>query len=463
MRTEVHAALTGRVLNFLLTGSTLMASLAVMVGHARGDWNADTAALRRMARETVASAAVRPGTKVGTKINTTGCVLHLPGGSGSYPAFWIRDAAMMLGGDLIPVSEIEGWIRLIAATQAGRQGISLQHGLFVPAFSIPDHINVNGKAVWFPGTYADGDDQGDGQYGHLPPADDAFFFVQMVREHFNLTGKPALLGMRVPTGDGIHSVMEICDRAFESVAVDPTTGIVVCDETPGRTRVDWGFCDSVHKSGLALVPTILRFRAAGDLAILHDAVGEHAVAAAYRQTAARLREAVTKTFLHKIPGDEAMLLSATGLGRKFDVWGSALAVTEGMLAGEEETAVCRGLLSLYQTGGIVAEGQVRAMPLSGPLGGYWEKSASPPGQYQNGAYWGTMSGWLIVALHKVDPPAARAILHELVASVARDRQGGAPWEWINPGLGLYRNPRYCATVALPYVTLRRCGLVEAEP
>jgi len=434
-----------------------------MGDNARGDWAADAAALRQLAQETVASAEVKPGDKISRGINTTGRVLHLPGGSGSYPAFWIRDAAMMLGGDLIPADEIEGWIRVIAATQPGAPGIRLQHGLFVPAYSVPDHVNVNGKAVWYPGTYADGDDQGDGQYGHLPPADDAFYFVQMTREHLRLTGKPELLKTRVPTADGTHSVMEICDRAFESVAVDPATGIVVCEETPGHTRVDWGFCDSVHKTGLALMPTILRFRAAGDLAVLHEALGETAVAAVYRRTATRLREAVAKTFLQKIAGDEALLLSATGLGRKYDVWGSAFAVADGILPGEEETAVCRGLLSLYKTGGIVTEGQVRAMPLSGPFGGFWEQSSSPPGQYQNGAYWGTMSGWLIVALHKVDPPAARAILHDLVVSVTRDRQDGAPWEWVNPDLGFHRNPRYCATVALPYTTLRRCGLVDKEP
>jgi hypothetical protein len=460
MRTEMHSAPRGRVRPFLLTAATLVASLAVMVGHTRGDWTADATALRQLAQATVASAEVKPGAKISRGSNTTGRVLHLPGGSGSYPAFWIRDAAMMLGGDLIPADEIEGWIRVIAATQPGPQGLSLQHGLFVPAYSIPDHVNVNGKAVWFPGTYADGDDQGDGQYGHLPPADDAFYFVQMVREHLRLTSKPDLLATRVPTAGGAHSVMEICDRAFESVAVDPATGIVICDATPGRTRVDWGFCDSVRKTGLALVPTILRFRAAGELADMHEALGEPTMAAAYQRTAAQLREAVAKTFLRKIAGDEALLISATGLGCKYDVWGSALAVAEGILPAKEETAVCRGLLSLYKTGGIVAEGQVRAMPPSGPLGGFWEQAATPPGHYQNGAYWGTMSGWLIVALHQVEPTAAQAVLHELVASVTRDRPAGAPWEWVNPALGLQRNPLYCATVALPYTTLRRCGLVK---
>jgi hypothetical protein len=421
-------------------------------------WDRQVAALEQLARATVATAEVTPGGTIATGVNTTGHVLRLPGGGGAYPAFWVRDAAMMLGGGLISAAEVEGWIRVVAAVQPGPEGIKLRHGLSVPGYSIPDHINVNGKAVWYPGTYADGDDQGDGLYGFLPPADDAFYFVQMVREHLNLTGTPDFLGTRVKTGWGTHSVMEICAKAFESVAVDPATGIVVCEEAQERTRVDWGFCDSVRKTGLALFPTVLRYRAAGDLAAMHDALGEPEPAEDYRRLAARLRESVAGTFLRRISDSEAMLISATGLGRKDDVWGSAFAVAEGILPKEAELAVCRGLLSLYRGGGIVAEGQVRGLPPAGEFGGHWEQSASPPGHYQNGGYWGTMSGWLAVALHRVDPSAAQEVLHGLVSSIEAHRGEGAPWEWINPALGLRRNPLYCATVALPHVTLRRSNL-----
>jgi hypothetical protein len=430
--------------------------------HWKSSLQTEVSALQQLARETVATAEVKPGMKTANGINTTGHGLHLPGGSGGYPAFWIRDAAMMLGGGLISAAEIEGWIRVVAAVQPGPQGISLQRGLFVPGYSIPDHINVNGKAVWYPGTYADGDDQGSGHFGFLPPADDAFYFIQMVREHLNLTGKPDILRTHAATGWGTPPVMEICDKAFESVAVDPATGIVICDQAEERTRVDWGFCDSVRKTGLALFPTILRYRAASDLACLHDALGEPEPAEAYRRIATQLRDSVTRTFLREISDDKAMLISATGLGRKYDVWGSAFAVVEGILPKEAEGAVGKGLLSLYQAGGIVADGQVRALPPGGPFGGYWEKSGSPQGHYQNGGYWGAMSGWLVVALHKVDPPAAGEVLHGLVASIAAQRKDGAPWEWVNPALNLYRNPLYCATVALPYTTLRQSGFKDKE-
>ncbi len=420
----------------------------------------DVATLHRLAREVVATAAVPPNAEIARGVNMTGHTLHQPGGSASYPAFWVRDAAMMLGADLISADEIEGWIRVIAATQPGPDGLKLQHGLQVPGYSIPDHVNGNGKPVWFPGTYADGDDQGTGLYGSLPPADDAFYFIQMVREHWRLAGRPGILTTRVATGWGTHAVIEVCDRAFAAVAVDPASGIVVCEAAPDRTRVDWGFCDSVRKTGLVLFPTLLRQRAARELAEMHEALGEAGPAESYRRIADQLRESVARVFLQATSDGEALLLSATGLGRKYDIWGSSFALAEHLLPDAAQASVGRGLRALYQKGGVVVDGQVRAMPPDGPFGGFWEQAASRPGEYQNGGYWGTMSGWLIVALRQVDPPAADHVLHELVASVVRESREGAPWEWINPALKASVNPRYCATVALPYTTLRRAGLAE---
>ena len=416
-------------------------------------------ALRELAQATIATAAVKPGETISHGVNVTGHLLHLPGGSGFYPAFWVRDAAMMLGDGFIPADEIEGWIRLIASTQPGPQGLALEHGPSVPGYSIPDHINVNGKPVWFPGTYSDTTDQGDGRYGFLPPADDAFYFIQMAREHFELTRSPQLLRTSVATGWGTHPVLEVCDRAFDSVAVDATTGLVLGGEGHGRTRVDWGFCDSVLKTGQLLFPSILRHRAAQDLAVLHDAVGSTAAATRYRQIAAQLRQSVPHIFLRATGENSALLLSATGLGHKDDVWGSAFAVAEGLLEPAVEQAVCRGLDALHRAGRIVVEGQVRGLPPDGPFGGHWEKCAAPPGEYQNGAFWGTMTGWLAVALHRVNPAAAAKLLHDLVTSIHADRAQGGPWEWINPALNIRRNALYCSTVGLPCITLRRAGLV----
>jgi hypothetical protein len=208
------------------------------------------AELHQRAAEVLESAKVRPGDRIPRWTNTTGHTLCLPGGNRGYPAFWVRDAAMMVGADLVPAEEVEGWVRLIASVQPGPEGIHLKHGLFVPPYSIPDHVTLNGAACWYPGAY-DGEDQGNGTFGFLLPADDAFYFIQMVREHFWLTNRPTLFQSEVKTPWGAAPLSEVCVRAFESVVVNQE-GLVVGDGAEGKTRVDWGFCDTVRKTGQCL-------------------------------------------------------------------------------------------------------------------------------------------------------------------------------------------------------------------
>jgi hypothetical protein len=92
----------------------------------------------------------------------------------------------------------------------------------------------------------------------------------------------------------------------------------------------------------------------------------------------------------------------------------------------------------------------------------WQHSAVPFGVYQNGGYWGTGTGWYLVALDKFDPWAARAMGAEYVnflrANVLTNRTTTA-WEWFDPNTNTYQHSSYVATVALAYGTLARAGLL----
>jgi hypothetical protein len=413
------------------------------------------AELHHRAFEVLESATVRPGESIPNWTNTTGHTLRLPGGNRGYPAFWVRDAAMMLGADFIPAKEVEGWVRLIASVQPGPNGLHLKHGLFVPPYSIPDHLTLNGAACWYPGAY-DGEDQGNGTFGFLPPADDAFYFIQMLREHFRLTSRPTLFQSDVKTPWGVAPLSRVCGRAFESVAVDKD-GLVVCDAAEGKTRVDWGFCDTVRKTGRCLMPSLLRWHAARDLEALFRAAGDTLQAKRFAHEAARLQAAIPHVFYRALPQadgyEKGLLLSATGLSMKEDVWAAAYAVWLGLLPRRSELAVARRLLSLYRQGGTVLDGQVRHLPPDGAWGGFWEQCVATPGTYQNGAFWGTPSGWYIAALWKVDRAAAQEMLSQFLAHLSANRAKGAPWECFNPAKRHYQNPLYCATVGLPYIAL----------
>src|SRR6266404_870469 len=65
---------------------------------------ADLSFLRAVAGKVLESARVPTGASIpGGTTNTSGISLRVPGGTQNYyPAFWVRDAAMMLGGDFVP-------------------------------------------------------------------------------------------------------------------------------------------------------------------------------------------------------------------------------------------------------------------------------------------------------------------------------------------------------------------------
>jgi hypothetical protein len=416
---------------------------------------ADLSYLRGLAQRVLESATVAPSGRIPDgKVNTTGRQLRLPGGTlNYYPAFWIRDAAMMLGGDFISADEIAGWVQVVAAFQPGAEGLTYGR-LWIPPFSIPDHISLRGVAYWFPGSEADREK---GVYGFLPPADNAFFFVQMVHEHWRLSGSLSFFNAKVQTAWGGQRLSEVCLGAFDSVAVDKGTGLVVCEATAGRSRADWGFCDAIRKSGLCLMPSLLRWRAAQQLIALFKANGQTAEVKRLRAEAKHIQASLVPTFFQALPEaggrKTGCLLSATGLGRKEDVWSAAFAVWLGVLPRDAERPVARHLLALYEGEGTVFEGQVRHLPPAGEWGGYWEQALCAAEEYQNGGFWGTPTGWFITALRRVDAEAADRMLAEYVAHLRANEAQGAPWEWLNPKIQRRVNPRYASSAGLVYLAL----------
>ncbi len=92
-----------RTLIPVLLGSTLAAFAAEPVLSRE-----DTEFLREQARRMVEAARLGPGQASGKWRNETPYTVRVPGGNMGYPAFWVRDAVMMLGADLVPAEEVEG-------------------------------------------------------------------------------------------------------------------------------------------------------------------------------------------------------------------------------------------------------------------------------------------------------------------------------------------------------------------
>ncbi|MBK7406299.1 MAG: hypothetical protein IPJ41_17250 [Phycisphaerales bacterium] len=416
--------------------------------------------LRDQARRVIESARL----SADAPNNRTGHDLHVPGGNMGYPAFWIRDAAMMLGADFIGAAELSGWIRLICSTIPEPVDYNVREGVVVPAWSVPDHITFEGKACFYPGSYETGDRQGGAPWGKYPPLDDAFYFLQMIVRHWRLTGSTTPAGPTLTTSARERPLAEICDHVYDAVPCDAETKLVVAGDVDTENAKDWGFCDSILKSGKLLFPSLLKLDAARGLSELFGAAGDPDRAARYRQDAETLAAAIKPAFLTSAAeADEGWLHSATGVGNQPDVWGSAFAVHSGAISGDDAARISHALGRAYRERTAVRGGFVRHLLTTDPTNaGGWERSVSPLGEYQNGGYWGTPVGWYISALHKTDEDLARALARDYLTTLRghlRPDGTAEAWEWVNEERARTANSLYVATVALPYLALQDAGLL----
>lgn len=408
----------------------------------------DAAFLLDQARRIVASARLAPGQVNGKWKNNTPYAVHVPGGNMGYPAYWIRDSVMMLGSDLVSARDVEDWIRLISST-IRHQDWNVRPGVVVPAWAIPDHINFDGKPTYYPGNYETGEAQGGGNWGKYPPLDDHFYFIKAVYEHWRMTGSTALLQSQVKTASGEARLADLCLRAYHVAPVDPATGLCIAGDIHTENAKDFGFCDAESKSGKLLFTSVLKLVVARELAAMFQAIGDTGRAAAFHKDSERIKSAIPNVFFHPSQPDEGWLHSATDVGNQPDVWGSAFALQSNAVDEATALKVGRALVRAYREKTAVREGCVRHI-LSN-----WQVSLSPPGEYQNGGYWGTPVGWYIAAIAPVDRTAAEDLARDYIAFL-RSHQA---WEWFNPETGKTANPLYAATVALPYVVLRQSGLL----
>jgi hypothetical protein len=422
----------------------------------------DVAFLRRATEELIDASTVQPTQRISTGLNTTGRALLTPGnnraGATTYPAYWVRDPAWVTESGLIPAADVWGWLTLMTQTMQGHTARSLASGGLIPPYSVADHINMNGSPVFYPGTYASDDTQGP-PFGKYPPHDDQYWVSFTAFAYAKLTGRWESFLEHTPTPMGEMPLWQVCHLTHNAFPVDSKTQLCVAPDSLSEHIVDWGYNDTINKTGKLLFPSLLRYESALKLAHLCEHNEMHDEALSYQHQVGVLRRALIETFYQEDARHEGWFVSATGIGNQPDVWGSAYAVYLGLLPPELEQAVARWLLRGYTERTMVLEGQVRHLPTTD---GYWEAAQCAAGTYQNGGYWGYPAGWYLYALSRVDASAAAAMLTEFVR-YQREHWGAGlqscAWECINPELDHYQNPGYLTTIALPYVCLMSKGLI----
>lgn len=407
--------------------------------------------LHELTRDVLQASRIYPGKmalpEFGT--NNTGGTLIRPGGRNSYPSFWIRDYAMSLESGMISSAEQHHMLMLTASTQCEQTWFTRAGGM-VPLGAIADHIRIDDSLpIYYPGTYSY-EDQGAPEWGRVPPYDDQFFFIHMVWYYVAHHSEPEILRSMVHG----RSLLERLERAFQMVPADQHQLVCTTQDFRG---VDFGFRDTVTITGQLCFASILKYRAAREMAALMRLAGSEHKAMLYLESASRISDVLAEVFIT----DDGWLLASTGTSAQPDVWATALAVYYGVLTGTQADMACRALAEAYHGGAIAFKGAVRHVPVWADVSSQtaWELSLAAKNTYQNGAYWGTPTGWVCAAINRVDSVAAKELAQAYIDDLrATDfRKGdafGGPFECFHPETGNLQNPVYLTSVSCPYAVFK---------
>ncbi|MEO6962146.1 MAG: hypothetical protein ABIY90_09270 [Puia sp.] len=404
----------------------------------------DYAFLEGMTKAVLENARLYPGDKGN---NHTGGVLIRPGGA--YPSFWIRDYAMSLESGLIVRKEQEHMLLLTASTQCDQTWIT-HGGSLVPYGAIADHIRTDdGLPIFFPGTY-NYQEQGTPAYGKAPPYDDQFYFIHMGYYFVKNYAATPLLFRKIK-GRKLIDRMEIAFQVPPSHEINDI--VYTTDDFRG---VDFGFRDVEVITGDLCFTSILKYRASQEMADLFELLGDKKKSVKYRSISEHIKKAIPGLFAD----EHGLLRASTGKSHQPDVWGTALAVYFSILNGKTEQEACLALTRAYENKTLSWKGNIRHVLTSDDFNDStaWAYSLASKNTYQNGAYWGTPTGWVCYAMAKVNRSAA----HQLASEYIRDlmetdfRKGGdfrGPYECVH--LPDYKqNPVYLTTVSCPYAVFR---------
>ncbi|MFN5422208.1 MAG: hypothetical protein ACK5AO_02980 [bacterium] len=412
--------------------------------------SADFKFLEQLTKDVLDSARIHPGQVISTDFgpNNTGGVLVRPGGRSSYPSYWIRDYAMSLETGFVSAAEQKHMLLLTASTQCDQTWIT-SHGSMVPMGAIADHIRIDdGMPIYFPGTYSY-HEQGDKIFGVFPPYCDQFYFVRMAHEYVHSTGDLSIL-------DSAINGFKLVDRLEMAFKMPPTRNgkhlVYTTDELRG---VDYGFRDVIMFTGDLLMPSLLKYKAALELAVIFEKKGAQEKVLLYKRIADQIKKEIPSAFAD----GRGMLLASTGKSKQADVWSTLLAVYYEILEGDEMIKTCTILKEAYLKGDLAKNGNIRHVLIADDYNETtsWEKSLARKNTYQNGAYWGTPLGWACDAIARVDLKAAKQLAKEYIDDLRKEdfRKGngfGAPWECYNDDKP--QNSVYLTTVASPYIVFK---------
>lgn len=326
-----------------------------------------------------------------------------------YEAFWLRDYAYMLEGNIEAFTddELKDACRLfVSKLDPNGAGV--------------DCIKFNGEPIYKPGF---------GSMGENPVADGSQFTVIVA---WNTLQQTRDLELAAEIADALIHTMNACPRKADS-------GLVFIDPEREYDRCPYGFTDTVRKQGEVLFSSLLYVQASRQLSGILRSIEREQEADEWLAESKSVTESIRATFWDDETG---LFRAATVRCREHDIWGSAFAVWLGVADESQAAKIAQYLAAHYDE--LTQHGQVRHTP----GGVYWE-DARAQDEYQNGAFWATPSGWFAYALDQADSQLADRMIVEL----ARDLHRRNAPEWVFNDTS--RLPGYNASAALPIAGIER--------
>ena len=412
----------------------------------------ELALVRYLAKATLVTCAVAPGGVAQGKTNTLGFRAITPGG---YPAIWIQDFTMNYSSGLITREVGLQHFQLILEKQNGAKLRDLGRQVIIPAHAIPDHINVDGSPVFFPGTY-DPLANMNGEFGFRPPCNNQFDVIWLAHMLAQSGDAKKLLSRKV----GGLTVYERLKLAFAVPETNPSTQLV--RTTSVRRSVGFIFYDAIEMTGDLLMASLIRYRAALQLAWLATKMDQPKDAKYFTEIAQQICSHILPVFADTDGSHGGWLKASNGISGQSEVWGSIYAIYIGAVKGEARAGLLRTIKeALAKPGEIEFEGALRQVPLSGdasPLT-MWEKTKCPKNTYMNGAYWHVPVGWLLSILQPEHPELAQTVKQHWLDHLSA--QQGKVWECIGWEGQANKNPTFGPSITLPLGVLSR-GELRAE-
>jgi len=343
------------------------------------------------------------------RIAHDGTVLYTPDGEGRYGALWTRDFSYMVENafDLIPKSQMKAAISYLLNGQR-KDGC------------IPDRVQVDGLAVYSAGPV-------DHPLGD-PPTDNSQFMVKLVADYVQGSGDMDFFRRY---SQQLIAAMNFTPRA--------PSGLVYID--PAHPHSPYGFTDTIAKTGELLFSSLLYWEASQRLTGLFKQINDEKTARDFEHRAELIEENIFILW----DKDAGMFRAASVDCRQTDIWGNAYAIYIHFPFGKNKYRIMDFLAKNYEK--FVIKGQIRH--LLAPE--HWEKTLVPiaPETYQNGAYWGTASGWVACALAEKYPQMSQTLFAELI----KDYKKNGAFECINSDYAKLKN--YVVSVTNPLGVLKR--------